>query len=126
MPVPKSSVPCEACSAPIVKRGDENRRFCARCGRGKGHIARALRYGVPIESVNRARVFARDGWVCQICRRPVDKGLSWPHTESASMDHVVPLSRGGAHSEANACLAHLGCNLGKGAMITGGGPEWPA
>lgn len=118
--VPKSSVPCEACSAPVVKRGDENRRFCAMCRRGKGHIARALRYGVPIEPVNRARVFARDGWVCQICQRPVNKGLSWPHTESASLDHIVPLSRGGAHSEANARLAHLGCNVGKGATIEAG------
>jgi 5-methylcytosine-specific restriction endonuclease McrA len=98
-----------------VKRGNEDRRFCAKCRRGKGHIARALRYGAPIEPVNRARVFDRDGWVCQICNRPVDKGLSWPHTESASLDHTVPLSRGGAHSEANTRLAHLGCNIGKGA-----------
>lgn len=113
--VPQTTIPCEACSAPVVKRGNEDRRFCAKCRHGKGHIARALRYGVLIESVNRGRVFARDGWVCQICNRPVDMGVSWPHTESASLDHTVPLSRGGAHSEANARLAHLGCNIGKGA-----------
>lgn len=115
--VPKSVVQCERCQAPITKRGDEDRRFCGPCGTGKGHVARAQRYGVPVETVRRQAVFDRDGWICQVCHRPVDKGLSWPHAESASLDHIVPLSRGGAHTEANVQLAHLGCNTGKGATL---------
>lgn len=115
VPVPQHVVACEACSAPIVRRGDEQRRFCPQCRRGKGHRARATRYGVPFETFSREAVFVRDDWTCQLCRRPVDKGLSWPHAESVSLDHILPLSRGGAHVESNVQTAHLGCNTGKGA-----------
>lgn len=116
-PKPETIVPCESCSAPVVRRGNEVRRFCPTCRRGKGHRARAQRYGVPFESVNRTAVFERDGWVCQLCHRPIDKGLSWPHVESVSLDHIVPLSRGGAHVDANVQTTHLGCNIGKGAKV---------
>lgn len=33
---------------------------------------------------------------------------------SASVDHIVPLSRGGEHSMANVQCAHLSCNSSKG------------
>jgi 5-methylcytosine-specific restriction endonuclease McrA len=116
-PVPKHVVPCERCQAPIVKQGSEKRRFCPSCRPGKGHVSRAVFYGGEYEYINSRTVFARDGWVCQLCQRPVDEGLSWPHTESASLDHVVPLSRGGDHVRANVQLAHLGCNIAKGATL---------
>lgn len=118
VPVPRQTIPCERCQAPVTRRGNEDRRFCEACGTGKGHVARARRYGVPIEYFDKWKVYERDGWICQVCHRPVDKGLSWPHTECASLDHIVPLSRGGAHCEANAQLAHLACNTGKGALLT--------
>lgn len=115
--VPKQTIPCERCQTPITKRGNEDRRFCGPCGTGKGHVARARRYGVPVEPFDKWKVYDRDGWICQVCLRPVDKGLSWPHTESASLDHITPLSRGGGHVRANVQLAHLGCNIAKGAPL---------
>lgn len=115
--VPKRVVPCERCQAPIVKQGSEKRRFCPSCRPGKGHVSRAAFYGGEYEYINSRTVFARDGWVCQLCQRPVDEGLPWPHTESASLDHVVPLSRGGDHVRTNVQLAHLGCNIAKGATL---------
>ena len=78
---------------------------------------RAFKKGVDAERVVNAEVFERDGWVCGICSEPVDSSLSWPDPRSASLDHVVPLSKGGAHAYANVQLAHLGCNVGKGARI---------
>ena len=40
----------------------------------------------------------------------VDKDLMWPDPMSASLDHIVPLSRGGTHTLDNVQLAHLACN----------------
>lgn len=55
-------------------------------------------------------VFWRDRWRCQLCRQPIDRGLRWPHPGSATIDHVTPISRGGAHAFSNVQAAHLSCN----------------
>lgn len=39
----------------------------------------------------------------------------YPESLSASLDHRVPLAKGGKHSMANCQLAHLDCNVLKGA-----------
>ena len=36
---------------------------------------------------------------------------------SATLDHVIPLAKGGAHARANVRCAHLICNLRKGDRI---------
>lgn len=36
--------------------------------------------------------------------------LQYPHPMSPSLDHIEPLSLGGAHDPANVRLAHLKCN----------------
>lgn len=60
-------------------------------------------------------VFDRDGWVCGICSGPVDPDLKWPDPLSVSLDHIVPVSRGGKHRRDNAQCSHLRCNVSKGA-----------
>lgn len=52
----------------------------------------------------------RDGWRC-FCRKKIDKTKPWPHPLSPSLDHIEPLSRGGAHTYANVRIAHLRCNV---------------
>jgi 5-methylcytosine-specific restriction endonuclease McrA len=59
-------------------------------------------------------VYERDQWTCGLCREPVDPLLPWPDPMSASVDHIVPLSRGGEHSLDNVQSAHLSCNCRKG------------
>ena len=61
-----------------------------------------------IEPVSILRVAERDGWICGICGKKV-KRTEW------SMDHVVPLSKGGGHTYANIVLAHHLCNSRRGA-----------
>jgi HNH endonuclease len=75
------------------------------------HRARARRYGVENEYINKLQVFERDGWICGICHEPVDREARWPAWESPSLDHIVPLAVGGAHIYENVQCAHLGCNL---------------
>lgn len=53
--------------------------------------------------------------VCGICSGAIDEALRFPDPLSKSVDHIVPLARGGAHSIENVQAAHLRCNLSKGA-----------
>lgn len=64
----------------------------------------------PIVMFTRAEIADRDGWVCQVCGEPVDPSLRWPHPMSQALGHVIPRSRGGAHSPDNCQLIHLSCN----------------
>jgi 5-methylcytosine-specific restriction endonuclease McrA len=59
-------------------------------------------------------VHTRDNWTCRLCWLPIDPEVAWPDPMSPSVDHVIPLSRGGAHTLSNVQSAHLGCNSSKG------------
>jgi 5-methylcytosine-specific restriction endonuclease McrA len=76
------------------------------------HVRRARHRGAFVERVDRSLVFERDAWICQLCGLPVDASIAgqWD-PQRASLDHIIPLFRGGEHSYANTRLAHLGCNL---------------
>ena len=51
---------------------------------------------------------------CAICGREVDFRLKYPHPLSPSIDHIIPVSRGGHPSDiANLQLAHWTCNRQK-------------
>jgi len=80
---------------------------------------RAAKAAAPVTPVDELAVFERDGWGCQLCGEPVDPLLVYPDPMSKSLDHVVPLARGGGHSPENSQLAHLVCNLRKGARRVG-------
>lgn len=73
----------------------------------------ARKSGLGSEVVDYPAVFERDAWVCQLCGGAIDRELRHPHRMSASVDHVVPLSRGGLHAWANVQAAHYSCNSRK-------------
>lgn len=78
------------------------------------HRRRALKKAASTgEPVLLAAIAERDRWRCSICKKAVNPKLEWPHPKSPSLDHVVPLSKGGAHDPSNVALAHLGCNTAK-------------
>lgn len=58
----------------------------------------------------RARVLARDGWVCQLCRRPIDPALKTPHPMSAEVHHTLGKDATG-DSMRYLVAAHRDCNL---------------
>ena len=72
----------------------------------------------PVEKFLNVEVFERDDWLCGLCGAQVDKDLVWPDPMSASLDHIIPLSRGGAHKLDNVQLAHLACNIRKNNQVT--------
>ena len=77
------------------------------------HRRRAQKMALPSEVVVPSKVYVRDRWKCGICGNAVDKEVTWPDPLSPSLDHVIPLARGGHHTYANTQLAHLVCNIRK-------------
>ena len=54
-----------------------------------------------------------DNGVCGICGLPVSYDKSPSDIWAATIDHIVPLSRGGKHELSNCQLAHRLCNSTK-------------
>lgn len=112
---------CVECSTDFNPRA--NQMTCspecrkAYLGRFGSHFSRAAYFGVAYEVVPRTEIFERDGWVCGICALPVDQTVKFPDPGSATLDHVVPMSLGGAHDRANLQCAHFYCNTVKGNRV---------
>lgn len=92
-----------------VCRGRDRNRASSirlRVRRGKSQAA--------ISKLSVREVWDRDNGVCQICRKRIDWNRKWPNSKSMSVDHIVPISKGGTDEEANVRAAHLGCNSKRG------------
>lgn len=81
--------------------------------RARDQLRRARKRDTEAELIVSREVFERDGWVCGICAEFVDSALAWPNPGSASLDHIVPLAKGGSHTYGNVQCAHLRCNIVK-------------
>ena len=64
----------------------------------------------------RARLRAQES-ACHICGEPIDYELPWDHHRAFVADHVIPLARGGADTQANMRAAHRDCNSTKRARM---------
>lgn len=62
----------------------------------------------------KAYLAERDGDRCHLCHKPIDLELAYPHSRSASIDHLVPVADGGSNDATNLALAHLACNIRRG------------
>ncbi len=68
------------------------------------------------ERINKQDIFVRDNWTCGICGEPILKGARWPHPYAPTIDHIMPIARGGTHTKDNVQCAHWGCNRSKHAV----------
>lgn len=65
--------------------------------------------------------------VCGICGKPVDKSLKFPHPLAPTVDHIIPIDRGGHPSAIeNLQLAHFACNRAKSDKLQAVTPAAPA
>jgi 5-methylcytosine-specific restriction endonuclease McrA len=76
-------------------------------GRIKAHRRRVLEDGSF--SINDWRLLVSRSPRCHWCKRPFTK------IRKPTLDHVIPLSKGGSHSVENGCCACAECNKRKGA-----------
>ena len=75
----------------------------------------AARYGPYRQQFdrNRKKIIASQS-VCGICGLPVDKRLKYPNPMSATVDHIIPIDKGGHPFDLdNLQLAHWCCNRQK-------------
>ena len=92
--------------------GQENREKKAACGQRY----RARKVDATIEDFDIIEVYERDGYTCTYCGS----------TEDLTIDHIVPLSKGGSHRPENLCVACRSCNSSKGAKNLGRWIRWKA
>ena len=110
---------CKRCEREFITLSD-TALYCSQKCRQKmkprtgGYRARARHYGVYYDSsISLKRVIERDDNICQICGRPCDAtDLSWGSSGPMypSIDHIVALKNGGAHTWDNVQLEHIICN----------------
>lgn len=111
---PPTSVPCGACGDLI----DVARRNGRRTRRSDTLTCRPCVYQMRQYGISARELANERGIACGICGLDVDMTLRKPDVMRASVDHVVPVARGGTNERTNLQLAHLRCNMRKGARVS--------
>lgn len=134
-PRPKKQVVCVMCGAIFQSSHRGGVKYCGykcrragakRLAKGKRgsnknlHKARCEQYGTRYTKIDPMDVFERDHWLCMICLAPVDKDRVVPDPLAATVDHTIPLSKGGEHVMSNVRCAHFACN----SILGDGRGEW--
>ncbi|MFA5769826.1 MAG: HNH endonuclease signature motif containing protein [Bacteroidales bacterium] len=104
--------------------GDTRTSFCSdRCSRKhtrREHKKRAEENGVFYEYVNPRKVFERDGWRCQLCKKKLNpKHRGTIRDDAPELDHIIPWAQSGEHSYRNTQCTCRKCNEAKGAALQG-------
>jgi 5-methylcytosine-specific restriction endonuclease McrA len=106
----------------------KDRTFCSSECMNKDHqqrkrilkrIRRARIRDRYIEYVDIDKLLETQNNICPLCGKIIGRDTSYPNIYSPSIDHILPLSRGGQHSYYNCQAVHFTCNSRKGARIVG-------
>lgn len=129
----KTVYTCMECGKSFTrrKRGEDQCLFCSReCASEYKHKELIQKYGEKIYTMSPDRrriyrimtngerdygitlqkVYERDNGICKICGNPVNMNVDPLDNEYGSIDHIIPLSKGGTHQWKNVQLAHRICN----------------
>lgn len=100
-------------------RGRRSQKFCRKqCNDiAKSKRRKAKLRGSTAPETSIAYIYERDRGTCWLCKQKVKRSVRWPLSGAPSIDHVIPLSKGGTDEPSNLRLAHLGCNRTKRAHI---------
>lgn len=99
-------------SAPIITRCKDCQIERRRIRDRKKTLIRQKSISNPRISV--ALIAKRDCYLCHLCNQIVDMDIKRTDKMGATIDHIVPLSKGGLDNMENVALAHWICNIKKG------------
>lgn len=68
---------------------------------------RAMIRGSMIGPVDLMALWEQQDGLCALCGLPIDRDLKWPDPFSASVDHIIPLAKGGPHTQENLQWVHV-------------------
>ena len=134
---PQKSIPPRASAeehhCPVCGTITNKPKYCSeQCRKRANYITQNTRRRIKVQGalvdddITLHDLFIRDSGKCHICGGDCDwndcrtknkhfvAGKSYP-----TIDHVVPLAKGGEHSWANVKLAHFSCNSAKGDKLNG-------
>lgn len=127
--------PCYKCGKVCRIKGVARKAMCVDCRQlsknrtrkkyGKNFRRRAKYHGVQYIAFPVRDIHERDGYRCQICRERVFNKARYRksdgkiHPMSPTIDHIVPMCRGGNHEPSNCQTACFRCNSRKSGV--GGG-----
>ena len=115
---------CEQCGRMVVRRKMAGRIVvCVACSyrttRDTKTEAKRRREYLKRSTSNhkgktfrRSDIFKRDGYTCQLCNCAVRQTKEYA-PDQATIDHIIPLSRGGPHTMENCQCACQACNWAK-------------
>lgn len=129
-------------SCPVPREHPSRHGQCARCSgkftinapgqvycsgickeRSRSSRRDARERGAFVSDVSPQEVYERDQWTCHLCTESLERDAKVPHPLAPTIDHVIPLAKGGTHELDNVKAAHFLCNAVKrdriGFMISG-------
>ncbi|MGH3251837.1 MAG: HNH endonuclease [Trebonia sp.] len=77
----------------------------------------ARQRSMPADLVTVTELLAEQTFRCHICGNVIDPGCKYPDAECPTIDHIIPLSRGGSGLRSNLKAAHMRCNSAKGVKV---------
>lgn len=112
---PRAPIHCEVCGCSFVPRAAGRPQIaCSSCSTKREKAIRQARSRARGgDRVSPWVVFDRDNWCCWICGEATSSKYASHDPKSPTMDHVIPLSKGGTHCYDNVRCAHAICNAVK-------------
>lgn len=78
--------------------------------RDRQHKRRVILKSLPYEKVDVSLLYEMHKGICGICNGRIPKGM-------ATLDHIIPVAKGGGHVWKNMQIAHAFCNKSKGSRL---------
>jgi endogenous inhibitor of DNA gyrase (YacG/DUF329 family) len=141
---PKAEMPCVICGTTITRRTDGRHQptcspacrrmvqFATQAGNAYDWTTDAMAArkagATVIDRIDRIVIFDRDNWTCYLCHEPVTLGTDCYQPLSATIDHIIPFSKGGQHTSQNVATCCFDCNSTKQAslIVTDPAPAQPS
>ncbi len=126
VPFRKSERQCQYCGKSFMPNRNDQ-KYCSRnCAENDRYNEeqrrqyhnfkgsnRIYRNGKPDRDVTLTKLYMRDMGICALCGKHIDFDCDVNSNNYPTIDHIIPISKGGLHKWDNVQLACRGCNMKK-------------